>query len=176
MEISRWHHLATFSTASGSPSYWGSGIMMNLTLIVMDEEELFNIFSDVGESVWLLGLFSTRLYYTSAYPQHANFNQTLAAILRVLEFVGSQQAVAARYKLASSTLYQWWAKLYGKSHKYAHILGRLLPVSPRSAPWWHSITQLLSSNKTSSFAYFYVISTLYDAGYKQSTYHTAYKP
>lgn len=171
MEISWWHHLATFSTASSSFSYWGTGIMMNLTLIVMDEEELFNTFSDVGESVWLFGLFSTRFYYTSVYPQHANFNQTLAAIPRVLEFVGSQQAVAAHYKLASSTLYQWWAKLYGKSHKYAHILGRLLPVSPL-----HSITQLLSSNKTSSFAYFYVISTLYDAGYKQSTYHTAYKP
>lgn len=76
-------------------------------------------------------LFSTSFYYTSVYPQHANVNQTLAAIL-------SQRAVAARYKLASSILYQWWARLYGKSHKYADILGRLPPVSPRFAPWWHS--------------------------------------
>lgn len=88
------------------------------------------IFSDVGEPVWLFVFFSTSFCYTSACPQYANVNQTPAAILRVLEVVGSGQAVAARYKLASSILYQWWAKLYGKSHKYAHILGRLPPASP----------------------------------------------
>lgn len=153
--------------------------MMNLTLIVMDEEELFIIYfltsTSQFESVCFLRAFITH------QRTHTNFNQTLAAILSVLEFVGSQHAVAARYKLASSILYQWWAKLYGKSHKYAYFrtssasLPLICPMMTLRVSF-HSITQLLSSNKTSSFTYFYVIYNLHDARYKRSTYHTAYKP